>query len=234
MTTVLAPASLRTIRRVWAERLGTTEALLEHDGVSGVRWDAVPAASVVRIAGATLVGAPPSALERLQGLAGSSLLDPEELMRALEGLGPSLFGAAELAYLDAGTFLPSVSRTVCGAGRDEVEHLLRALPSTERDESGLEEMDRWWVVREADRTPVAVAGCEIWNDALAHLGVAVVPNARGTGAGAAVASAAVRNALDDGLVVQWRSGVGNHASRRLGARLGAVPLGQQVTVDLSM
>lgn len=234
MSTALAPASLGTIRRVWAERLGTTEATLEHDGATAVRWDAVPAATVVRIAGATVVGAPPSALDRLRGLAPSALLDPGSLMHALEGHGPTLFGAAELAYLDAGSFLPAPSRTASAARRDEARHLLGSLPSAERDESGLEEMDRWWVVRESDGTLVAVAGCETWNDALAHLGIAVVPEARGTGAGAAAASAAITQALDDGLVVQWRSGVRNQASRRLGARLGAVPLGRQVTVDLAM
>jgi len=233
VTTALAPDSVRAIRRVWAERLGTTEGLLEHDGAAAVRWDAVPAASVVRIAGTTVVGAPPRALEKLASLDPASLLDPESLMNALEGLSPTLFGAAVLSYLDAGTFTPVSDRRAAAAARDEVEPMLRALPSAERDESGLEEMDRWWVVTAADGTPLAAAGCETWNGALAHLGVAVAPQARGTGSGAAAASAAIEHALGDGLVVQWRSGVRNHASRRLGARLGAVPLGEQVTVDLS-
>lgn len=233
MTTALAPASLRAIRRVWAGRLGTTEALLESDGVSAVRWEAIPAASVVRIARTTVVGAPPRALEKLASLDPSSLRDSESLMRALEGLGPTLLGAAGLSYIDAGTFTPSSVLRATAAERDDVERMLRALPNAERDESGLEEMDRWWVVTAADGTPVAAAGCETWNGALAHLGVAVVPDARGTGAGAAAASAAIAHSLGEGLIVQWRSGIDNHASRRLGARLGAVSLGEQVTVDLA-
>lgn len=234
MIPALSDTSLRTTRRVWAERMGTSEALWERDGVTTVRWDTVPAASVVGIAGALLVGAPPSALERIRDLDLDSLLDSGALMNALEELGPTMFGAAELAYLDAGTFRPSHSRTAVAAARDEVKRMILALPASEWEESGLEEMDRWWVVREPDGTPVAVAGCETWNGTLAHLGIAVVPIARGTGAGVAAASAAITQALDDGLIVQWRSEVRNQASRRLGARLGAVPLGRQVTVDLAM
>jgi GNAT superfamily N-acetyltransferase len=233
VTTALAPDSLRAIRRVWAGRLGTTEASLERAGVSALRWEAIPAASVVRIAGTTVVGAPSWALEKLESLDPSSLLDPESLVSALEGLGPTLFGAAGLSYIDARTFTPSTGLRATAAGRDDVERMLRALPNAERDESGLEQMDRWWVVTAADGAPVAVAGCETWNSALAHLGVAVVPDARGTGAGAAAASAAIAQSLGEGLVVQWRGGVDNHASRRLGERLGAVPLGEQVTVDLA-
>lgn len=58
---------------------------------------------------------------------------------------------------------------------------------------------------------------------------------RGPGAGGgteSIASAAITDALSSGLVVQWRSGVDNEASEVLGRRLGAVALGEQITVDL--
>lgn len=234
MTTALAPDSLRTIRRVWAERLGTAEEELEREGLSTVTWEAIPAASVVRIAEATILGAPPRALEKLTGRSAATLLDPAALVSALGGLEPVLFGAAQLAYLDAATFTPAPSRQAAAADGEAIDGMLEALPARDRDESGLAEMDRFWVVKGSDGTAVAAAGYETWSGAIAHLGVAVATDARGGGLGAAVASAAAAHALDAGLVVQWRSGVPNLASRRLGERLGAVPLGEQVTVDLSV
>lgn len=208
--------------------------MLARGGRSSVTWEAIPAASVVRIAGATVVGAPAPAAEKLADLSSTSLLDPAQLVSALDGLGPTLFGAATLSYLDARTFTPSLSMQVDVAERKDLERVLAALPSADRDESGLAEMERWWVVNGPDGTSRAAAGYETWNGAIAHVGVAVVPEARGRGNGAAAASAAVAHALGSGLVVQWRSGVRNLASRRLGERLGAVPLGDQVTVDLSV
>lgn len=234
MTTALAPDTLRTIRRVWGERLGVAEGALEREGVSTVPWEAIPAASVVRIAGATILGAPPRALERLTGRTATTLLDPAALVSALDELEPVLFGAAQLAYLDAGTFAPAPSLQAAAADGEAIDGMLEALPARDRDESGLAEMDRLWVVKGSGGTAVAAAGYETWNGAIAHLGVAVAPGARGGGLGAVVASAAAAHALDAGLVVQWRSGAANLASRRLGERLGAVPLGEQVTVDLSV
>lgn len=234
MTTALAPDSLRTIRRVWAERLGIAEGPLVREGVSAVSWEATPAASAVRIADTTILGAPPRALEKLTGCSPATLLDPAALVSALDGLEPVLFGAAQLAYLDAGTFTPAPSLHAAAADGGAIERMLDALPARDRDESGLAGMERFWVVRSTDGTAVAAAGYETWSAAIAHIGVAVAPDARGNGLGAAVASAAAAHALGAGLVVQWRSGLPNLASRRLGERLGAVPLGEQVTVDLAV
>lgn len=80
---------------------------------------------------------------------------------------------------------------------------------------------------------MAAAGYEIWDEGIAHVGLAVAAGARGQGLGAGVATAAVERALSVGLVPQWRSAAENAASESVGRRLGFVPLGEQVAVDLT-
>ncbi|WP_114854421.1 GNAT family N-acetyltransferase [Brachybacterium sp. YJGR34] len=232
MTPALAPGTLRTIHRVWARRLGAPAHSFEADGVVPVVWDGADAVSVVRLGGAIVLGGPESALGALRDLPGPRLLDPAAVMLALEGRGPRLFGAAHLAFVDQGKVTAPAS--VRSASRGDLEEVLATLSEDERAESGLREMERWWVASGPTGAPAAAAGCETWDGAIAHLGVAVAPQRRGTGLGAAAASAAIARSLASGLVPQWRSGVGNAASRRLGTTLGAVPLGEQVTVDLDL
>lgn len=195
-------------------------------------WDGVPAASVVRLGGTTVVGAPSAALASLRELTPQQLVEPAALIAALERFDPELFGAARLAFADRRTVTALTHQPAREATRADLQAVTDALTEAERDECGLLEMDRWWVLEQRAHEPVAAAGYEIWDDRIAHIGVAVAPSHRGEGLGAAVASAVISDAVSSGLVVQWRSGVDNAASAELGRRLGAVVLGEQVTVDL--
>lgn len=232
MDRTLEPDPLRTVHEVWAGRLGVEAAAFDADGVVSVAWDGIRAASVVRLGGTTVVGAPREALAALRELAPQQLVEPAALIAALESFGPELFGAATLAFADRSTVAAATRSTVREATRAVLQAVTDTLASEEQDECGLLEMDRWWVLEERADEPIAAAGYGIWNDKLAHLGVAVAPGHRGEGLGATVASAAITDALSSGLVVQWRSGVDNEASELLGHRLGAITLGEQITVDL--
>lgn len=232
MIPTLESDSLRTIHQVWAGRLGVEAAAFDVDGVVPVVWGGAPAASVVRLGGTTVVGAPKAALAALRDLAPQQLVDPAALIAALAGFGPELFGAARLAFADRRTITTSTRPPAREATRADLQAVTDALPPSERDECGLLEMDRWWVPEHRKHRLMAAAGYEIWDGWLAHVGVAVAPGHRGEGLGTAVASATIGDALSSGLVVQWRSGADNEASEALGRRLGAVALGEQVTVDL--
>jgi len=59
------------------------------------------------------------------------------------------------------------------------------------------------------------------------------PAFRRRGFGLIAAALAVNEALDHGLVPQWRSRVENSASRSTAARLGFVEVGSQTTVLLA-
>ena len=81
-------------------------------------------------------------------------------------------------------------------------------------------------------TPVAAAGFEVWDERLAHLGLAVAPAHRNDGPGRGVAIAAVHAALEDGLVAQWRCRQGNQPSARVRHALGFVTCGRQIAFDV--
>lgn len=232
MNRTLEPDSLRAIHEVWAGRLGAEAAAFDAEGVVPVVWDGIRAATVVRLGGTIVVGAPREALAPLRDLTPQQLVQPAALITALQSFGPELFGAATLAFADRSTAAAVTRPSVHAATRAELQAVTDALSPEEQDECGLLEMDRWWVLEQRPHQLVAAAGCEIWDDQLAHVGVAVAPGHRGEGLGAAVASAVITDALSSGRVVQWRSGVDNKASEQLGRRLGAVTLGEQITVDL--
>jgi predicted GNAT family acetyltransferase len=58
------------------------------------------------------------------------------------------------------------------------------------------------------------------------------PGFRRRGFGLLAAALATNDALDAGLVPQWRSRIENNASRRTAARLGFLEVGSQTTVLL--
>lgn len=114
--------------------------------------------------------------------------------------------------------------------------MLRSRVSADEwDESGLTAKPRRWAAITPAGRVAALAGYERWGDDIAQIGVAADPAHRGRGYAAVAARRALRAALEDGLVAQWRCRVGNVASERLADRLGFTQLGWQtaVRVDLS-
>lgn len=188
--------------------------------------------AVVRVGATVVIGAPEHLLSPLRELPPSQLLEPASLMSALADHRPELLGPARLAYVDARSLSLSSTSTARRASRLELASVLAACEDEDSEESGLEDMERWWIADGPDGEPAAAAGYEIWDDHIAQLGILVAPGHRGNGYGAGAASAAIEHALEAGLVPQWRSAAGNEPSERLGMRLGFVPYGEQITLLL--
>lgn len=231
--TSLTAETLNALHTMWAGRMGVSPSTFKGEQIVVRSWPGASAAVVVRCGAAVVVGAPQRALDLLRELPREQLLDPDSLMATLGDHDPQLLGPAQLAYADAQTLtLPSTSQ-VRSASRRDLDSVLAACPDADREESGLEEMEQWWVASDRHGAPVAAAGYETWDGIVAHLGVLVAPSCRGRGHGAGAASAAVEHAVRAGLVPQWRSAAGNEPSRRLGRSLGFQPLGEQITLLLS-
>jgi L-amino acid N-acyltransferase YncA len=81
---------------------------------------------------------------------------------------------------------------------------------------------------------VAASGYQVWHGQLAHLSVLVAPAHRGRGLGTAVAARAVHQAVDAGLLPQWRARCTLLASRRIARSLGFVELGRQASYRLAL
>ncbi|MET8006916.1 GNAT family N-acetyltransferase [Nonomuraea glycinis] len=144
-----------------------------------------------------------------------------------------VLGPASLAYVDAGGFVAvhgGVAVERLPAGDVRVRELLDASDPAEAGESGLREIvSDAFVVREGLEV-VAVAGYRPWLDTAAHVSVLTAAGRRGEGLAKVVASAAVADALERGLLPQWRARP--EASRRVARALGFDEVGGQVSVKL--
>jgi hypothetical protein len=203
-------------------------------------------AGVVAIGGAVLATVPDegsadplrAALTGLTGHGGSP--------RPLIGLGDlgrlprapaveDVLGPASLAYVDADGFVAADgSATVerLPAGDADVGALLDAADEAEAGESGLREiLSDAFVLREG-REVVAAAGYRPWLDTAARGGQHRHVRRRGEGLAKVVASAAVADALERGLLPQWRARP--EASRRVARSLGFDEVGAQISVKIRL
>ncbi|ROS26183.1 GNAT family N-acetyltransferase [Cellulomonas sp. PhB150] len=221
----LSPATLAVVRRVWAARLRVDEQALTSPGVVLVERDDMDAVVIVALGDTVVATGPVPALSALAPLGAGRLLDLPDLLQALRDHAPDPIGSASLAYAEPTAGAPAELAT-----DDDVRHVVEACSEADQDESGIREMPTRVVARE-DGRPVALAGYEVWDDAVAHLGVLVVPDARGRG----LARTAARAAMDHapGLVPQWRASVDNPASKAVADRLGFVRTGLQIAIDVS-
>jgi RimJ/RimL family protein N-acetyltransferase len=232
MPSSLSTATLRTVERLWEERLRAQEGALSSSQVSFVEWPGFTAAVIVDNGGSVLVAGPAEAIGRLHGHPRHELVDAGAAESALVDLRPRLIGQALLGYADESTLTRAPAAwPVRQADLGAVEQAISHCDPEDRDESGLSEMNIWFVA-EDEGVPVAAAGFEQWPQGVAHCGVTVGTEHRGRGIGHAVATEAVEHALVEHAVAQWRSRDTNVASTRLGERLGFVQVGTQTAFEL--
>jgi predicted GNAT family acetyltransferase len=137
-----------------------------------------------------------------------------------------------LSYLDRADFLPvggDVERLP--VDHPEVKALIARVDQADAEEAGLDEMGPdVFVVRDGGEV-VSASGYQAWSGIAAHLSVLTASEWRGRGHARAVASAAAADALDRGLVPQWRARP--EPSRRVARALGFRELGAQICLRLA-
>jgi GNAT superfamily N-acetyltransferase len=161
----------------------------------------------------------------LDGLPIAALTDPEAVGERLPI--SDVLGPATLAYCD----VPPPGEPVEQLPREDLAELIEAVTPEEAGEAALEDLtSAAFVVRDAGRV-VAAAGYELWPYGVAHLSVLTAPDHRGRGLARTVAGAAVRDAMANDLLPQWRARPA--ASRRVAAALGFRELGKQLSIQLN-
>lgn len=231
-TPTLSPTGRLRVLHGWAERLSVPVETLTSSGTQAFAREGATAVVVVELERSRVVVGPPAALERIRGLDGAELLDLQLLVASLASFRPRPIGSASLSYRDTrlDRRLPVATTRADDA---LVEAMRLAVAADEWDESGLATMPQRWAATTPQGRLAALAGLERWGADIAQLGVVATPDARGHGYAAAAAGEVVTQALDDGLVAQWRCREGNAASERLAASLSFTRLGRQLAVDLS-
>ena len=185
----------------------------------------------VVLAGASVAVGPGWLSAALADLSDEELTDGPTLL-ALAGSSGRLVGEATLSFTD--TYVAGSWTSVeVDDDPDAIDELERRCPPDDVLEVGLAQFDWRFVVRDDSDHPVAGAGLQEWEQILGHLGVLTAPDARGRGWATRAAAVATNEALDRGLVPQWRCRTGNTAFAALAVKLGYQVLGRQATVLLT-
>ncbi|NUT40843.1 MAG: GNAT family N-acetyltransferase [Thermoactinospora sp.] len=181
---------------------------------------------IVRLEGATLATVPD---ERMADRVWPALREPDPItaLQPVETLGP-----AWLAYLDPAEFVPfdgEVERLPIR--HPGIEDLVGRVDPAEAGEAGLDGVTSDAFAVMGAHEVVSVSGYRPWLDIAAHLSVLTAPGWRGRGHARVAASAAVVDALDHGLLPQWRARV--EPSRQVARALGFREVGTQLSLRLA-
>ena len=228
----MEPNSEAILRLAWSRILGLADDALAQPSSSVLTRGDESVAMYVRLWDHRVLIGPPWALLLAPTLTGDDGEVPAVMLAAAGDHGGRLLGQACLAFTDA--YVPGDELEVAVVTDDPaaVVDLEKACPPDDVTEVGLAEMGRALVtVDELDR-PTAGAGYQEWEQIIAHLGVLTPPPFRRQGFGLLASAIATNDALDAGLIPQWRARVENRASRAIAARLGFVEIGSQTTVML--
>ncbi|MFE3448354.1 GNAT family N-acetyltransferase [Nonomuraea sp. NPDC059194] len=145
-----------------------------------------------------------------------------------------VMGPATLAYLDDQDFVAAHANTEVeslAADHRDVRALLASVEEQDADESGLAAItSAAFVVRQGQKV-IAASGYRPWLMSTAQLSVLTAVGYRGRGLASVVASAAVADALANGLLPQWRARV--EPSRRVAHALGFREYGSQISFRLA-
>jgi GNAT superfamily N-acetyltransferase len=164
------------------------------------------------------------------------VVDSSALRAALDRLPvEDIIGPAYIGYGTRETLrlAPNGAREYTSADAGAVRELRSACSELEWEHGGSEsDKARVFGIADADGSLHAVAGYQRWND-LAHISVVTRPVARGRGFGSAVVSLAARQALDEGLLPQYRTLRANSPSMKIAQRLGFEEYGFSVYVRLT-
>jgi len=219
----------------WAERLQLPTSTFNLSDISLVPKDGSKDLVVVQVQDSAVAVCPPALIPFLSPLSQIELLDLETLLQIPIDFQPNPNGIATIGYSDAATISDSsVSNHVRVACADQVVELLSSCVPEEQEESGIGTMPHLFGAQSDDGKTGAIAGYEVRNSKIAHMGILTMPSHRGKGFAFSAALAAAQAALETGLIPQWRCRIGNESSYRLSQQLGFHELGRQLAIDLTL
>ncbi|HEX8509232.1 MAG TPA: GNAT family N-acetyltransferase, partial [Propionibacteriaceae bacterium] len=166
-------------------------------------------------------------------LKNSDLADGLALLSISNGHGARLLDETVLAFTDAYVEHGQARSAVVASDPQAVSRLERSCPPDDVAEAGpLSILSAHFVTLDERDEPTAGAGYGESQGILASVGVLTPPAVRRRGHGTLAAAIATNDALDAGLIPQWRARRGHRGSWALAKRLGYREIGSQTTVLL--
>jgi RimJ/RimL family protein N-acetyltransferase len=221
--------SVQRVDEYWTNQLAISWAALQsHDVlVAPLPESNASFCFVFNHHGCTCVRVPLSDYKRLAALIEQQepnvLLDADWWRHQFENITIDTVGAAYLGYADAITFramTPYTPRLLTPGDAAGLAEFAAAIGPIAWEHSGLDEAPQPIAGCWEAETLVAAAGYTIWDNTLAHIGVATHPAFRGRGYGTAVVSTIGEHALAHGYVLQYRTLLGNTPSIAIAQALG--------------
>lgn len=221
------------IQLAWARVLGLSDDVLVADSHERVLQPDASMIMSVALFGRRIVRGPAWFLDRAGGMSDDQL-DDEALLISLASsfVGRSL-GTTVLAYTDRYVSTDQRSALPVSDEPAAAADLERQCPPDEVTDAGLSESHTTLVLLNELNAPLAGAGLTEWQGIIGQLTVLTSPAHRRQGYGRAAAALGVNEALDRGLVAQWRAQPDHLPSFQLGRRLGFTLVGRQTTVVFS-
>lgn len=226
------PNTEAIIRLAWSRILGLDDGALDQEASEVLTRTDDSVLSYVRLWDHRVLIGPSWALGLAPDLAAADGDAATVLLAAAAPHGGRLLGRATLAFTDSYVPGPHLETAVVTDDPAAVQDLEASCPPDDVTEVGLGGMARALVTLDELDRPTAGAGYEEWQGIVGHLGVLTPPPFRRQGHAMVAAGIATNDALDAGLVPQWRARTENRASRRTAARLGFREVGTQTTVLL--
>ncbi|WP_137725331.1 GNAT family N-acetyltransferase [Prescottella subtropica] len=221
------------VRLAWARELGLPDRAFDTTGVRHVRVDdTADRIRFVSIAGAAALVGPDWAIERAHALTDDDLAAPGGLLALAKDRSGRGSGPVTLAWAADFGAETAIADPLISHDPEHARVLESACPPDDVAEAARTGRTAWFTVLDAEHRPVASAGYAEWQGIVADMGVLTDPAARRRGYGATAGLLATNDALNTGLVPQWRAHLDNVAARRLAARLGYEELGTAVSITV--
>ena len=218
------------VRLAWSRRLGLADDSRPGSGRSFVMSDGNVMGVV--LGDSSIAVGTGSVLPQMGHLSDQQLIDPSTLLSLAGGRG-RLLGEWMLLFTDKYVADTSWTSVAVDDDPDSVAGVQRLCPPDDVLEVGLSELDWQFAVRDDADALVGGAGFAESEGILANIGVLTAPSVRGRGWATRAATVATNEALDRGLIPQWRARRTNVAALATAARLGYVALGGQTSVLLT-
>jgi hypothetical protein len=221
------------IRLAWARTLGLLDsALLEPPVERLTRVDESVLMFVSLWRHRVLIG-PQPLLDRASTMANRDLATGSGLLTLAGGQRGRLLGEVVLSFTDAYVSHDGLDDAVVSKELDAISDLERSCPPDDVVEAGpLSIVSEHFALFDETNQIMAGSGYTESQGILASVAVLTPPPHRQRGYGTLAAAVATNDALDTGLVPQWRARRGHRPSTAMARRLGYREIGSQTTVLL--
>ncbi|AOW94350.1 GNAT family N-acetyltransferase [Rhodococcus sp. WMMA185] len=186
----------------------------------------------VRLGEASALVGPRWAIDRADVHTPAELTEPAILLALTQDRSGRCVGPMTLSF---GTEYqePVPDRPLVSYQRDHVRQVEAACPPDDVAEAQLDSRERQFTILDETERPMSSAGYTEFQGFLADIGVLTAPVFRRRGLGAQITGIATDDALDSGLIAQYRSPRNNLAARTLATHVGYRELGTYAEVTIS-